>query len=227
MSQIALSCSGVNKSYSDGDRRVQVLDHLDFELTRGEMVAIVGASGSGKSTLLNLLGGLDKPDSGLIELSGREWQSMDYAAQCRYRNEQLGFVYQFHHLLQDFSALENVALPARIGGLSAPKANELARIQLEELGLSERQGHRPSQLSGGERQRVAIARALVLGPSVVLMDEPTGNLDSESAQLVMAAIAQQRSRETAFVLVTHDNQIAAQADRQCHLHHGRLVDLAC
>jgi lipoprotein-releasing system ATP-binding protein len=227
MSQFALSCSGVSKSYSDGDRRVLVLDRLDFDLAQGEMVAIVGASGSGKSTLLNLLGGLDRPDEGCIELRGREWQSMPYAAQCRYRNQQLGFVYQFHHLLQDFSALENVALPARISGLSLAQASELAKAQLERLGLSERANHRPSQLSGGERQRVAIARALVMGPSVVLMDEPTGNLDSDSAQLVMSAIAQQRSSATAFVLVTHDAQIAAQADRQCLLQQGGLVELAC
>src|SRR6056300_926851 len=227
MSQFALSCSGVSKSYSDGDRRVLVLDRLDFDLAQGEMVAIVGASGSGKSTLLNLLGGLDRPDEGRIELRGREWQCMSYAAQCRYRNQQLGFVYQFHHLLQDFSALENVALPARIGGLSVAKSSELAKEQLERLGLCERAHHRPSQLSGGERQRVAIARALVMGPSVVLMDEPTGNLDSDSAQLVMRAITQQRSSATAFVLVTHDAQIAAQADRQCLLRQGRLVELAC
>ena len=219
----ALECSDVHKDYVDGALRVAVLRGVNLRLERGEKVAVVGASGSGKSTLLNLLGGLDNVSSGRVELAGRELAPMSEAQRARWRNAHLGFVYQFHYLLSEFSALENVAMPQLIAG--RPRAAALARAAelLEQVGLAGRLRHRPGQLSGGERQRVAIARALANEPSCVLMDEPTGNLDPESAQQVLALVGSLQQAHCAFVIVTHDPAIAARMGRVYALADGVLT----
>jgi len=188
----------------------------------GDWLAIVGVSGSGKSTLLNLLGGLDTPSAGEVIVSGRPLTNMVERERSLWRNQNLGFVFQMHHLLPEFSALENVAMPARIGGLSKAAAAERSQHLLDQLGLSDRVTHKPAALSGGERQRVAIARALVNSPTCVLMDEPTGNLDPATAEQVLAAMQTLRTNETAFVVVTHDPEIARRMDRQLTLVAGRL-----
>lgn len=217
-----LAALALCKHYTDGRYDVEVLSHLDMSVAAGEWVAVVGASGSGKSTLLNLLGGLDTPTSGTVSVSGRPISAMSERERSEWRNRRLGFVFQMHHLLPEFSALESVAMPARIGGASKSEAEARARELLVDLGLGERLGHRPAALSGGERQRVAIARALVNEPACVLMDEPTGNLDPATADQVLATMASLKGRETAFVVVTHDPMIAAQMDRQLTLAGGRL-----
>ena len=219
----ALECSDVHKDYVDGALRVAVLRGVNLRLERGEKVAVVGASGSGKSTLLNLLGGLDNVSSGRVELAGRELAPMSEAQRARWRNAHLGFVYQFHYLLSEFSALENVAMPQLIAG--RPRAAALARAAelLEQVGLAGRLRHRPGQLSGGERQRVAIARALANEPSCVLMDEPTGNLDPESAQQVLALVGSLQQAHCAFVIVIHDPAIAARMGRVYALADGVLT----
>ena len=225
MADPVLSCSGLSKRYQDGSRAVQVLQSVDLSLQAGERIAIIGRSGSGKSTLLNLLGGLDLPSGGEVFVSGTAMATMDERARSRWRNRHLGFVFQFHHLLPEFSALEAVAMPLRIAGESRSAARERAEELLAAVGLSDRMSHHPGALSGGERQRVAIARALANRPSCVLMDEPTGNLDPESAERVLALIADIDNGDTAFVVVTHDPAIAAKMDRQLKLEAGQLSEI--
>ncbi|MGB2133445.1 MAG: ABC transporter ATP-binding protein [Pseudomonadales bacterium] len=227
MSNIILQAQAVSKAFADADRSIQVLEDLNFKLAVGTSAAIIGASGSGKSTLLQLLAGLDQPDTGQIEVAGQSWHGMSAAQSARWRNQHLGFVFQFHHLLAEFSALENVALPAIMAGQKPSEANKTASQLLTELGLQERINHRPAALSGGERQRVAIARSLVNKPVCVLMDEPTGNLDQANAQQVLSQLQLVKEQfDTAFVIVTHDAAIAQQQDQQWQLQEGGLQSLS-
>jgi lipoprotein-releasing system ATP-binding protein len=223
---VALRCVGVHKRYVDGETSVEVLRGVDFTLQDSEKVAIIGASGSGKSTLLNLLGGLDTVSEGRVELAGREMATMREAERARWRNRHLGFVYQFHHLLPEFSALENIAMPLLIAGERRDAARARATELLDAVGLASRATHRPGQLSGGERQRVAIARSLANRPGCVLMDEPTGNLDPQASTQVLDLIETLRQERIAFVIVTHDAGVAARMQRVLRLSDGRLVDEA-
>jgi lipoprotein-releasing system ATP-binding protein len=221
----ALECRALVKSFHQGPTLLPVLRGIDLRVGQGERVAVLGRSGSGKSTLLHILGGLADPDSGEVRIDGTLVGPLNPEARARLRNRRMGFVYQFHHLLPEFTAMENVAMPLLLGAHKISEARERAVSVLESVGLGKRLDHRPNQLSGGERQRVAIARALVADPAVVLADEPTGNLDQESADQVFAVMLDLAQRHgTAFVVVTHDEDLARQMQRRLYLTDGHLIE---
>lgn len=223
MSKTILKCIGVGKSYNDGALNVQVLNHLDFEVAEAESVSIIGSSGSGKSTLLHLLGGLDMPSEGKVILMDQDLGGLSQKQLGELRNRYLGFVYQFHHLLPEFSALENVMMPLLIGKMPKAMAEEKAVKMLKKVGLNKRMLHRPSELSGGERQRAAIARALVNEPKWLLADEPTGNLDRKNAQNVLDMMLDlKRELNTSLIVVTHDDELAERFDRVMTMKDGSL-----
>ena len=216
---VLLQCDNLCKRYQEGNVQTDVLHNVSFTIQSGEMMAIVGSSGSGKSTLLHLLGGLDTPTSGDVIFNGQAMSGLSSAAKAELRNRELGFIYQFHHLLPDFTALENVAMPLLIGKKKTDEVQSRALEMLNAVGLGHRSNHRPSELSGGERQRVAIARALVNNPRLVMADEPTGNLDARNADSIFALNQRQG---TAFLVVTHDLQLARRMSRQLEMRDGHL-----
>lgn len=223
--KILLQCDNLCKRYQEGSVQTDVLRNVTFSVEPGEMMAIVGSSGSGKSTLMHLMGGLDTPTSGDVVFDGKSMNSMSSAARAELRNRELGFIYQFHHLLPDFSALENVAMPLLIGQTAKAEAQQKAIDMLKAVGLDHRAAHRPSELSGGERQRVAIARALVNNPRLVLADEPTGNLDARNADAIFDLLNELNQRQgTAFLVVTHDLHLAKRMRRQMEMRDGQLSD---
>ena len=223
MSNTILACEAVCKNYYDGQLNVQVLDNLTLQVEKGRSIGIVGASGSGKSTLLHILGGLDKPTSGRVSLMGQDLSELSQKQLSRLRNQHLGFVYQFHHLLPEFSALENVMMALLIGKRPKEQARERALLMLEKVGLKNRVLHRPGELSGGERQRAAIARALVTDPACLLADEPTGNLDRKNALNILDMMMELKQElGTALVVVTHDDEMAARFDRVLNMADGAL-----
>lgn len=222
--QVVLSCTQLNKTFGEKSLFVPVLRGVDLALKKGECLAIMGTSGSGKSTLLHLLGGLDKPSSGSVMMAGQDVSQLNESELSRLRNKHMGFVYQFHHLLAEFSALENVAIPLLIGGASIAEANQRAFEMLQSVGLEHRVAHRFAELSGGERQRVAIARALVTKPQCVLADEPTGNLDKKTAeQIYELMLSLNQELDISLLLVTHDVQLASKMDRVLSLVDGLLL----
>ncbi|SEI83089.1 lipoprotein-releasing ABC transporter ATP-binding protein LolD [Frateuria terrea] len=224
---IVLRASGIAKTYEEGDLKTEVLSDVNFTLGRGETLAIVGASGSGKSTLLHIIGGLDTLTRGEVEIEGRVLSRLSDAERGRVRNQSMGFIYQFHHLLPEFTALENVCMPLLIRGVAVNEAQRQARVLLERVGLGKREEHKPAELSGGERQRCAVARALVTRPACVLGDEPTGNLDEgNAAQVYELMLELNREVGTSFILVTHDHRLAAKMDRTLELHNGVLQEKA-
>jgi lipoprotein-releasing system ATP-binding protein len=224
MNNFVLECRQLSKTYFDASAKIEVLKKIDLQIKQAELIAIVGNSGSGKSTLLHLLGGLDKPSEGSVFIAGKNLIDLSEDEKCRLRNHHLGFVYQFHHLLPEFTALENVCMPLLIRGAEPKKIKTKAEHLLESVGLKDRLEHKIGELSGGERQRVAIARALVTEPSCVLADEPTGNLDPRNAENVLQLFFDlQKLHQTSVVMVTHDRRIADQAQRKLLLQDGKLV----
>jgi lipoprotein-releasing system ATP-binding protein len=220
-----IRCSGLGKTFSEGDSPLTILHDIDFSISRGERIAIMGASGSGKSTLLHLLGGLDEPTTGEVSIAGKPLKSLNPMQLGKLRNRALGFVYQFHHLLPEFTALENVAMPLLIRGTTPAVARDSAAVLLDRVGLSARLSHKPGELSGGERQRASVARALVTNPACVLADEPTGNLDRQNAEQVYELMLQLNQESgTSFLVATHDPLIAGRMDRIVQLEDGRLTD---
>ncbi|MES2918478.1 MAG: lipoprotein-releasing ABC transporter ATP-binding protein LolD [Pseudomonadota bacterium] len=225
MSELVLEARGLGKRFEEGPQVLEILHDVDMQVRRGEFVSIVGASGSGKTTLLHLLSGLDTPSAGEVRICGQDFSRLDETRRGELRNRHIGFVYQFHHLLPEFTALENVCMPLLLRKGSIPEAQARAARMLERVGLGARMAHKPTELSGGERQRVALARALVTEPAVVLADEPTGNLDNDTSEDVQALLAElNRELGISFVIVTHDQVLARKAHRILRMDHGRLSE---